>query len=71
MRKSSNILANAIKEEINKLKEVGTKQEVFYLDWLANNVIVKKKTRKWRVYIDFTDLNETYSNEPFLIPKMN
>lgn len=71
LRKSSNIHADAIKEEINKLKEVGTKQEVFNLDWLANTMIVKKKTRKWRVCVVFTDLNEAYSKDLFLIPKMD
>ena len=32
--------------------------ETLYPDWLANPVTVKKKNGKWRVYIDFTDLNK-------------
>ena len=32
--------------------------EVFYPQWLPNTVVVKKKTGKWRVCVDFTDLNK-------------
>ena len=30
---------------------------MYYLDWLANVVMVKKANRKWRMCVDFTDLN--------------
>jgi hypothetical protein len=33
-------------------------REVTYLDWLANTVMVKKANGKWRMCIDFTDLNK-------------
>lgn len=46
-----------VKEKVEKLKQAMAIKEVFYLDWLANTVVVKKKNRKWRVCIDFTDLN--------------
>lgn len=46
-RRSSDFHSNAIKEEMDKLKGVGAIKEVFYLEWLANIVVVKKKTRKW------------------------
>ena len=32
-----------VKEEVKKLKQVGTIKEVFFLEWLANIVGVKKK----------------------------
>ena len=44
-----------------KLKQVGAIKEVFYLEWLANIVVVKKKSGKWRVCVDFTDLNRLAS----------
>ena len=31
---------------------------MFYPDWLSNPVLVKEKNGKWRVCIDFTNLNE-------------
>jgi len=36
---------DAVKEEVNKLKQVGTIKEVFYLEWLANTVVVKRKVK--------------------------
>ena len=47
----------AVKEEMKKLKQAGAIKEVFFLEWLSNTVVVKKKNRKWRVSVDFTDLN--------------
>ena len=42
---------------MEKSKRVGIIKEVFYLNWLTNTVVVKKKNGKWRVCVDFTDLN--------------
>ena len=50
--------AEAIKEEVTKLKHAGAIKEVFYPEWLANTVVVKTKSEKWRVCVDFTDLNK-------------
>ena len=36
----------AIGEEIAKLQAAGFVKEVYHSDWLANPVLVKKKTRK-------------------------
>ena len=47
----------AIRNEVVKLKQAGAIKEVFYPQWLVNTVVVKKKTGKWRVCVDFTDLN--------------
>ena len=38
---------------------------------LANTVVVKKKTRKWRVCVDFTDLNKVCPKDPFLMPQID
>ena len=56
----------AVKSEVTKLKQVGAIKEVFYPQWLANITVVKKKTRKWRVCVDFTDLNRACPKDPFL-----
>ena len=34
----------AVKSEVTKLKQAGAIKEVFYPQWLANTVVVKKKT---------------------------
>ena len=44
---------------------------MFYLQWLANTVVVKKKTGKWRVCVDFRDFNKACLKNPFLMPKIN
>ena len=57
-----------VKNEVTKLKQVGAIKEVFYPQWLANTVVVKKKTRKWRVCVDFIDLNKACPKDPFPMP---
>lgn len=42
LRHSSKEHAKAVKEEVNKLKRAGAIKEVFYLEWLANTIVVKK-----------------------------
>ena len=37
----------AIKEEVVKLKHARAIKEVFYPEWLANTMVVKKKNEKW------------------------
>ena len=48
----------AMDEEITKLLATRFIREVFHSDWLANPVLVKKKTRKWRMCVDYTGLNK-------------
>ena len=55
-RRPSREHADAVREEVMKLKKAGAIKEVFYPEWLANTVVVKKKSGKWRVCVDFTDL---------------
>ena len=46
-----------INEEVGKLLQEGVIEEVEYPEWLANVVLVKKANGKWRLCIDFTDVN--------------
>ena len=61
----------AVRDEVVKLKQAGAIKEVFYPEWLANTVVVKKKSGKWRVCVDFTDLNKACPKDPFLMPKID
>ena len=63
--------AEAMQEEATKLKQAEAIKEVFYPKWLANTVVVKKKSGKWRVCVDFTDLNRAYPKDPFPMPKID
>ncbi|XXG88875.1 hypothetical protein AAC387_Pa12g1022 [Persea americana] len=60
-----------VKEEVEKLLEVQAITEVHYPQWLANVVVVKKKTGKRRVCVDFTDLNAACPKDSFPLPKID
>ena len=45
-RRSAREHIEAIKLEVQKLKEVGAIREIYFLEWLANIVVVKKKNGK-------------------------
>ena len=52
-----------------KLKRIGAIKEVFYLKWLANTVVIKKKNGKRQVCVDFINLNKAYPKDPFSVPR--
>ena len=70
-RRSSKEHSNAIRDEVIKLKQAVAIKEVSYPEWLANTVVVKKKSGKWRVCVDFTDLNKVCPKDPFPMPRIN
>ena len=70
-RRPSKEHAEAVREEVAKLKQAGAIKKVFYPEWLANTVVVKKKSEKWRACVDFTDLNKTCPKDPFPMPKID
>ena len=47
-----------MKEETQKLLSAGHNREIQYPELLANVVLVKKANGKWRMCVDFTDLNK-------------
>ena len=70
-RRPSKEHAETIKNEVTRLKKTGAIKEVFYPQWLANIVVVKKKIGKWHVCVDFTDLNRAYPKNPFPMPRID
>ena len=46
-------------------------REVHYLEWLANVVLVKKVNGKWRMCVDFTDLNKACPKDSFPLPRID
>ena len=69
--RSSKEHSDAVKNEVTKLKQAGAIKEVLYPEWLANIVVVKKKSGKWQVCVDFTDLNKTCLKDSFPMPRID
>jgi hypothetical protein len=61
----------AIADEVKKLLQAGFIREVYYLEWLANVVLVKKSNGKWRMCVDFTYLKKACQKDSFPLPRMD
>ena len=61
----------AIAEEVRKLLEASFIREVYYPDWLANVVMVKKANGKWRMCVDFTNLNRAFPKDSYPLPQID
>ena len=61
----------AINEEVSKLLQAGAIREVEYPEWLANVVLVKKANGKWRLCIDFTNINKACPKDNFPLPRID
>ena len=61
----------AINEKVGKLLQAGAIREVEDPEWLANVVLVKKANGKWRLCIDFTDINKACLNDSFPLPRID
>ena len=70
-RRAAKEYVAAVRSEVRRLREDGAIREAFFPEWLANTVVVKKKNGKWRVCVDFTDLNWVCSKDLFPMPKID
>ena len=61
----------AINEEVGKLLQAKAIREVEYPEWLANVILVKKANDKWRLCIDFTDINRACPKDSFPLPRID
>src|SRR3954465_10196213 len=71
LRRFSEDKRREIGEEIAKLQAAGFFMEVFYPEWLANQVLVMKKNKTWRMCIDYTCLNKACPKDPFALPRID
>ena len=60
-----------IQAEVDNILKAGFIREVKYPEWLANVVIVPKKGGKWRVCVDYTDLNDACPKDSFPVPRID
>ena len=71
LRRSAKEHVEAVRSEVRRLREVGAIREAFFPKWLANTMVVKKKNGKWKVCVDFMDLNRACPKDLFRIPKID
>ena len=70
-RRLSKEHVEVVKDKVRKLKQTGAIKEVFYPEWLANTVVARKKSGKWRVCMDFTDINKACPKDSFPVPRID
>jgi hypothetical protein len=63
--------AEGARNEVKRLLSASVIKEVKYPEWLANIVMVKKANGKWRMCIDFTDLNKACPKNEFPLPRID
>ena len=59
---------SVIQAEVDNLLHNGFIIAVKYPEWLVNVVVVPKKGSKWRVCVDYTDLNDACPKDSFPLP---
>jgi len=60
-----------VQDETKKLLSAGHIREIQYPECLANVVLVKKANGKWRMCMDFTDLNKAFPKDSYLLPSID
>ncbi|XP_023876281.1 uncharacterized protein LOC111988726 [Quercus suber] len=70
-RRSAKEHAEAVIDEVRRLKESGAIRETFFPEWLANTVVVRKKNGKWRGYHQIALAPEDQEKTAFISPKAN
>jgi hypothetical protein len=61
----------AAKAEVHRLLEAKFIEPIAYPTWIANVVMVQKKSGKWRMCIDFTSLNKVCPKDNFPLPRID
>ena len=70
-RKFNEEKRQVIHEETRKLLAAGHIREIQYPEWLANVVLVEKSNDKWKMCVDFTDLNKACPKDSYPLPSID
>ena len=57
-----------VKEEVQKLLDAGFIYPISDSEWVSPLVLVPKKNGKWRIYVDYRELNKATKKDHFLLP---
>jgi hypothetical protein len=57
-----------VKKEIEKMLEAGFIRSCRYAKWISSIVLIQKKDGRWRVSMDFRDLNRATLKDEYPMP---
>ncbi|CAA0814755.1 Unknown protein, partial [Striga hermonthica] len=57
--------------EVDKLLRAGHVKEIQFPEWISNTVMVRKALNKWRMCIDFRDLNLACPKDHYPLPRID
>ncbi|GJV38600.1 reverse transcriptase domain-containing protein [Tanacetum coccineum] len=58
----------AFRIQVEELTKANILREVKYQMWVSNHVIVKKANERWKLCVDFTDINKACPKEHYPLP---
>jgi len=61
-------LKDIVKEELQKLLDAGLIYPIFDSVWVLHLVRVPKKNGKWRIYVDYRELNKATKKDHLTLP---
>ena len=61
-------LKDIVKDELRKLLDVNFIYPISDSKWVSPLVVVAKKNRKWRICVDYRELNKTTQKDHFPLP---
>ncbi|KAL0458429.1 UNVERIFIED_CONTAM: hypothetical protein Slati_0470100 [Sesamum latifolium] len=67
----NSLLSSSYQGEVNKLLTAEHIREIQFPEWLSNVVLVPKPVGKWRLCIDFRDLNKVCPKNYYLLPRID
>ncbi|GAU16452.1 hypothetical protein TSUD_118010 [Trifolium subterraneum] len=70
-RKQSPEKAEAARKAVKDLLEANFIAKAQYITWLSNVVLVKKSNGKWRMCVDYTDLNRVCLKDAYHLPNID
>jgi hypothetical protein len=60
-----------VKKEIEKMLEAGFIRKCRYVEWISSIIPVQKKDGRWRVCVDFRNLNRATPKDEYPMPIAN
>ncbi|XP_072072086.1 uncharacterized protein [Arachis hypogaea] len=70
-RKMSQERAEEVARQTSSLLEAGFIRELDYSTWLSNVVLVKKHNGRWRMCVDYSDLNKACPKDCYPLPNID